>query len=80
MNAFTACSSLGLITPAALEFPTYTLRAGDSVRFVGERALSYQLKCSIGELCTTFRPGHPPPTQLLLLLKNTDKHTLAKPA
>ena len=46
-NAFTACSSLGMITPAALEFPTWrTTNAGDSVRFHCVRALSYQLKQS----------------------------------
>ena len=46
-NAFTACSSLGMITPAALDFPIWrTTNAGDGVRFHCARALTYQLKLS----------------------------------
>ena len=69
MNAFTACSSLGLITPAALEFPTYALRAGVSVRFVGVRALSYHLKLLHRRTVHNVPAGPPAPTQHPLLLR-----------
>ena len=69
MNAFTACSSLGLITPAALEFPSYALRAGVSVRFVGVRALSYHLKLLHRRTVHNVPAGPPAPTQHPLLLR-----------
>ena len=60
MNAFTACSSLGMITPAALDFPIWrTTSAGDSVRFHCVRALTYQLKQSQHRLSMFRRAGRP---------------------
>ena len=59
-NAFTACSSLGMITPAALDFPIWrTTSAGDSVRFHCVRALTYQLKQSQHRLSMFRRAGRP---------------------
>ena len=79
MNAFTACSSLGLITPAALEFPSYALRAGVSVRFVGVRAPSYHLKLLLRRTVHNV-PAGPPAPRSTLAASNMNKHTLAKPA